>query len=180
VWRSKDHQHQRHYLTLVASGASLFLAPFVVSACSLVLTEHRTDREVLRWPTTQQPVRFVVSFVHSVLQTPVADKYEFRHRNGRWQTYLIEETFQGQGYGLPYSETSPGETFERTADGWRLSMNRLVDPLVQLPLPSQKVRLTMGSATILLADLSRQSMRIELQDCLFDSEYQRTPVGHSG
>lgn len=179
MWRSNHQQHQRHYLTLVASGASLFLAPLVVSACTLVLTEHRTDREVLRWPTTQQPVQFVVSFVHSVLQTPVADKYEFRHRNGRWQSYLIEETFQGQGYGLPYGETSPGETFERTAEGWRLSMNRLIDPLVQLPLPSQKVRLTMGSATILLADLSRQSMRIALQDCLLDTEYRRKPVEHS-
>lgn len=180
MWRSNHQQHLRHYMTQVASGASLFLAPFVVSACSLVLTEHRTDREVLRWPTTQQPVQFVVSFVHSVLQTPVADKYEFRYREGRWQTYLIEETFQGQGYGLPYGETSPGETFERTADGWRLSMNRLVDPLVQLPLPSQKVRLLMGSATVLLSDLSRQSMRIELQDCLLDKENRRKPVEHSG
>jgi len=180
VWRSNHQQYQRHYLTLVASGASLSLAPLVVSACSLVLTEHRTDHEVLRWPATQQPVQFVVSFVHSVLQTPVADKYEFRHHNGRWQSYLIEETFQGQGYGLPYGATSPGETFERTPDGWRLSMNRLIDPLVQLPLPSQKVRLTMGAKTILLADLSRQSMRIELQNCLLDTENRRTPVEHSG
>jgi hypothetical protein len=138
--------------------------PFA-SACDLVLFEHRSGKEVLRWPTSQNPIKFNVSFTHSVLGTPVVDKYEFRSIHGSLKAVLVEEFFEGQGYGLPYGATSPGEKFERTAQGWRLSMNRLVDPLIQLPLPSQNIRLSMGQQSILLGSLSPYSMLITTQRC---------------
>lgn len=137
----------------------------VVAACDLVLTEHRSGKEVLRWHAAHNPVRFEVSFTHSVLGTPVIDRYEFRWDRGQWRTYLTEETHEGQGYGLPYAATSPEEHYERTATGWRLRLNRLVDPLVQLPLPSQNIRLTMQDRSVLLGDLSRRSLLVQLLDC---------------
>lgn len=38
-------------------------------------------------------------------------------------------------------------------------------PLVQLPLPDQKVRLAMQGQSVLLGDLSKKSLLIELRDC---------------
>lgn len=130
-----------------------------------MVSEHRSGKELLRWPANTLPVRFEVSFEHSVLGTPVLDRYEFRWDQGQWRAYLVEEVHQGQGYGLPYGATEPGERYERMADGWRLSLNRLVDPLVQLPLPSQNTQLVMQDKAVLLGDLSKRSLLIELRDC---------------
>ncbi len=162
MWPSKAH-FQGWFLAVI--GASVMLAPVTSVGCDLVVTEHRADREVLRWPINEQPPTFTVSFIHSVLGTAVVDRYEVRPVLGQWKSFLVEETFEGQGYGLPYGETSPGERFERTAQGWRLVMNRLVDPLVQLPLASQNVELRLQNRSVRLADLSRYSMRIEVQGC---------------
>lgn len=136
-----------------------------VQACDLVVSEHRSGKEVLRWPSNTTPVRFEVSFTHSVLGTPVLDRYEFRFERGQWRAYLVEEIHEGQGYGLPYGATESGQQYERVGDGWRLTLNRLVDPLVQLPLPSQNIRLTMQDKSVLFGDLSRRSLLIELRDC---------------
>jgi hypothetical protein len=165
VWRSKPHLQG---LILAVIGASIMLAPMTSASCELVVTEHRSGREVLRWPINEQPPTFTVSFIHSVLNTPVVDRYELRFVQGQWKSFLVEEAFEGQGYGLPYGETSPGERYERTTQGWRLVMNRLVDPLVQLPLASQNVALSMQDRSVRLADLSRHSMRIEAQGCPSD------------
>lgn len=157
----------RPVLSLV--GASLALAPLLVptfaQACDLVISEHRSGQEVLRWPIAKIPMEFEVSFMHSVLGTPVLDRYEFRWHQGQWRAFLVQEVHEGQGYGLPYGATEAGQTYERTAEGWRLTLNRLVDPLVQLPLPSQRVRLAMAGQSVLLGDLSKRSLLIELRDC---------------
>jgi hypothetical protein len=141
------------------------LVPASAQACDLVISEHRSGKEVLRWPANQVPVQFDVSFTHSVLGTPVLDRYEFRWNRSQWQAVLVEEVHEGQGYGLPYGATESGQRYERTDDGWRLTLNRLVDPLVQLPLPSQNIRLAMDGQSVLLGDLSTRSLLIELHDC---------------
>ena len=146
-------------------GASHVLAPFAVHACDLVLAEHRSGKEVLRWPITERPIAFAVSFVHSVLHTPVRDSYEARQTDGRWKLYLVQETHEGQGYGLPYGATADGERYVRTEKGWQLTMNRLIDPLVQLPLPSQNITLHFEGRSALLGDLSTRSILIEVQNC---------------
>ena len=143
----------------------MMLAPAFAQACYLVIREHRSGVEVLRWPADQRPVQFEVSFTHSVLGTPVVDAYEFRWHEGQWRAFLTQETHEGEGYGLPYGATEPGQVYERTAEGWRLFLNRMVDPLVQLPLPDQKVRLAMQGQSVLLGDLSKKSLLIELRDC---------------
>ena len=137
----------------------------LAQACDLVLVEYRSGTEVLRWPVLKQPVQFSVSFTHSVLGTHVIDRYIFRQVDGTLKAFIVEESFEGQGYGLPYGATSPGETFKRTEQGWRLTMNRMIDPLVQLPLPSQNIRLTMDDRSILLGSLSKRSMLITTQHC---------------
>lgn len=162
MWLSKPIGQR---LALAVFGASQVLAPFAVLACDLVLTEHRSGKEVLHWPITERPIEFSVSFVHSVLHTPVRDRYEAKWVDGSWKLYLVEETHEGQGYGLPYGATADGERYVRTEKGWQLTMNRLVDPLVQLPLPSQNVTLHSQGRSVLLGDLSPRSILIEVQDC---------------
>lgn len=162
MWLSKPIGQR---LALALFGASAALAPFVGRACDLVLAEHRSGKELLRWPITQRPIQFSVSFVHSVLSTPVSDRYEARQVDGQWKLYLVQETHEGQGYGLPYGATADGERYVRTEKGWQLTMNRLVDPLVQLPLPSQSVTLHLPGRSVLLGDLSVRSILIEVQDC---------------
>lgn len=137
----------------------------LAQGCELVISEHRSARQLLQWPVTDNLVRFDVSFTHSVLGTPVRDRYEFRWDRGQWRAFLIEEVHEGQGYGLPYGATESGQQYERVGNGWRLTLNRLVDPLVQLPLPSQNIRLTMNGKSVLLGDLSNKSLLIELSDC---------------
>lgn len=154
-----------NFFALSLIGASFALAPLFVQACDLVISEHRSEREVLRWPANESPVQFVISFTHSVLGTRVRDLYEFRWYEGEWRAFLIEEVHAGQGYGLPYGATEAGQRYERIADGWRLTLNRLVNPLVQLPLPSQSTILELRDKSVLLGDLSMRSLLIELSDC---------------
>lgn len=155
----------RFFVTLLCGWfVSMAIHPFA-QACDLVLFEHRSGNEVLRWPVLKQPVKFDVSFTHSVLGTHVVDRYIFRDVEGKLKAFIVEELFEGQGYGLPYGATSSGEKFERTDQGWRLTMNRMIDPLVQLPLPSQNIRLTMGEQSVLLGSLSKRSMLITTQQC---------------
>jgi hypothetical protein len=50
-------------------------------------------------------------FEHSVLGTPVEDRYRFTPRG--WRA-LVEERFDGEGYGLPHA-AGPGERCSATA-----------------------------------------------------------------
>ncbi len=113
----------------------------------------------------ETPVRFSVEFIHSVLGTRVSDSYEMRYADGRWRAHLIEEKFEGQGYGLPYGATEPGQRYERDVHGWRLSLDRIIDPLVQLPLPEQQVDLVWPAGRIRIGSLSQSSVRITLEGC---------------
>jgi len=134
-------------------------------SCELVLAEHRSGRELLRLPFgADVPVAQVV-FTHSVLGTPVTDRYEWRNDSGRWRAHLTEERFEGDGYGLP-NAAAPGETLTRDGNGWRLRLDRVVDPLVVRPLPAQHMRVQVGDRpAVLLGALSQAAVVMHVEHC---------------
>ncbi len=131
-------------------------------ACELRAQEHRSGRELLRASLAGSGVpEMRVSFVHSVLGTPVEDRYQWRA--GTW--VLLEERFEGQGYGLPYAAEA-GERLERTPEGWRLHLERPIEPLVVRPLLAQRMRLTLDDGrTWLLGHLTTQAVELRTEGC---------------
>lgn len=147
---------------LVVSGLAALRA---AQACELVLSEHRSGRALTRLPLNPAQPAADVAFTHSVLGTPVLDRYVWRHSNQGWRAHLVEERFEGEGYGLP-SAAGPGERLLPDGAGWRLLLNRVVDPLVVLPLPAQSMRLVLADAReILLGQLSLKSIEMRAENC---------------
>lgn len=133
--------------------------------CELVLTEHRSARPLVRLALDPALPAARIAFTHSVLGTPVVDHYEWHHDDGRWRAHLVQEHFEGEGYGLPYA-AGPGETMTREGRGWRLHMDRPVHPLVVLPLPSQSMRVLIADRpAVLLGSLSKKSILFRAVDC---------------
>ncbi|MGE0310566.1 MAG: DUF1850 domain-containing protein [Lautropia sp.] len=130
-------------------------------ACELVLSEHRVGVALKRIALPERGgAPFVsIAFEHSVLGTTVVDRYEFRP-----EPWLVEERYDGYGYGLPYA-AQRGERLERLADGWRLTLERKVDPLVVRPLPAQHMRLIVGDTVLVLASLSTHAIAFTVQGC---------------
>jgi len=150
---------------LVLAPGALLLASGAASACELVLSEHRSGRELARLPFGGTPPAARIAFTHSVLGTPVADRYEWRHDGAGWRAHLVEERYEGDGYGLP-NAAARGETLVRAGAGWRLSLDRVVDPLVVLPLPAQRMRVTVGEhPPVLLGSLTRVSVALRVAGC---------------
>ncbi len=138
---------------------ALLLAASSASACQLMLSEHRSGRELARLPLDAVRPTATVSFTHSVLGTPVADRYEWRGG----QAHLLEERFEGDGYGLP-NAAGPGETMTRDGDGWRLSLDRIVHPLVLLPV--QGMRISIGDRPpVVLRSFSSKSVELRVLAC---------------
>lgn len=139
-----------------------------VRGCELRLLEHRSGRELLRLPLDPALPSAEIAFTHSVLGTPVADRYVWRRDEpgrGPWRAHLVEERYVGEGYGLPHA-AAPGERLQRDGDGWRLSLDRVVDPLVVRPLPAQGMRVTVpGRAPVLLGTLSTQAIEMRARGC---------------
>lgn len=133
-------------------------------ACELVLSEHRSGRELLRLPLDAAQLTFEIVFEHSVLGTTVVDRYVPRRDGAAWRAHLVEERFRGEGYGLPHA-AGPGETLQRDGDGWRLVLDRVVDPLVVLPLPAQQMRVRAGGREQLLGELSTRSVALRVSGC---------------
>lgn len=136
------------------AGAS---ASTAAPACSLVVADHRAPRVLARLPLDPASPAMRVAFTHSVLGTPVEDRYVFRHGARGWRAVLVEERWQGEGYGLPIA-AGPGESLVRDESlgpgGWRLTLQREVHPLVVLALPSQQMRVLVdGRAPLLLGNL---------------------------
>ena len=78
---------------------------------------------------------------------------------------LTEERFEGEGYGLP-NAAGPGETLVRDGAGWRLQLDRVVDPLVVLPLPAQQMRVLVDERpAVQLGALSRVSVAMHVERC---------------
>lgn len=171
-------------MTLARRGAVLALAllgPLAGTACELVLSEHRSQRELLRLPLNAAHPRADVAFTHSVLGTPVLDRYGWRADAGRWRAHLLEEQFDGEGYGLA-SAPGPGERLERVQAGGhsfsRLHLDRVVDPLVVRPLPAQQMRVQVpGQPPVLLGHLSDQAIELRAMGCPnpADRTEHRTP-----
>lgn len=134
-------------------------------ACELVMTEHRSGRPLLRLALDPLLPSMSIAFTHSVLGTPVRDRYVWREDPTGPYAELVEERFEGEGYGLPHA-AGPGETLSRDATGWRLQLRRKVDPLVVRPLPSQRMRVQVaGHPELLLGALSADSIHFQAQGC---------------
>ena len=134
-------------------------------ACELVLSEHRSARELARLPLVSALPAAQIAFTHSVLGTPVSDRYVWRSHGNEWRAHLIEERFEGAGYGLPYM-AGPGEALTRDGEAWRLQLDRVVHPLVVLPLPSQQMRVVVGDRpAVHLGVLSATSIQMRVVNC---------------
>ena len=130
------------------------------AACELVLLAHRSGAELQRLPLDARAPQVQIAFVHSVLGTPVVDHYRFTP-----QARLVQEQFDGQGYGLPHA-AGPGEQLQRDGTGWRLLLSRPVHPLVVRPLPQLRMRLLLAGREWPLADFSpQQAIELQAQGC---------------
>jgi hypothetical protein len=148
-----------HAATLAACLAGLCAAAPARAGCELVLSDHRSGTELQRLPLDPQVPELRIAFVHSVLGTPVIDRYRFTP-----QARLVEERFEGEGYGLPYA-AGPGETLARSGAGWRLQLDRPVHPLVVRPLPQQRMRLLLPHREWLLGEISTRAIEFQAQGC---------------
>ncbi|MDP3520471.1 MAG: DUF1850 domain-containing protein [Hydrogenophaga sp.] len=159
----------RRSAALALALALVLCGPLAANACELVFSEHRSQRELLRLPLRATEPRADVAFTHSVLGTPVLDRYVWRAGTPGWRAHLVEEQFDGEGYGLP-SAPGPGERLERVLAGGRsfsrLTLDRVVDPLVVRPLPAQQMRVQVaGQAPVLLGHLSDQAIELRAKGC---------------
>lgn len=143
----------------LAALAAASLVCLSAPACELVLSEHRSGVELLALPLDAADPQARIAFEHSVLGTTVIDRYRFTPT-----AWLVEERFDGQGYGLPHA-AGPGETLLRDGSGWLLRTQRSVDPLVVRPLPQQRMRLQLGARQWLLATLSAQAIELTVRGC---------------
>ena len=154
---------------LAGGRAALLLSTLLcsaASACELILSEHRSGRELTRVPLAAKAPAARIAFTHSVLGTPVVDHYVWRHSQQGWRAHLVQEQFEGEGYGLP-SAAGPGETLVRDGQGWRLRLDRLVHPLVVRPLPAQKMRLQVETRPdLLLGSLSQSAIELRTVHCM--------------
>ena len=145
--------------------ACALLASAAAPACTLVLAEHRSGLELARLPLDPTAPALRIAFNHSVLGTEVEDHYRLRRDAAGWRAHLVEERGAGEGYGLPYS-AGPGETLVRDGEGWRLTLDRPVHPLVVRPLPAQRMRVLVGGqAPLPLGSLSRHAIELIAQGC---------------
>jgi hypothetical protein len=142
------------------AGALLMATAAPLSAaCELVLTEHRSGHELRRLNLDTAQPSVTIAFEHSVLGTTVFDRYVFRPT-----AVLVEERFEGMGYGLPHAADA-GEHLVRDGERWRLELQRPVQPLVVRPLPEQNMRLLLDPAPLRLADLSAQAIELTVRGC---------------
>jgi hypothetical protein len=150
-------------------AATAVLASYAPArACELVLTEHRSGQPLQRLALPAGVLR--IAFEHSVLGTTVVDRYQFEASGAGgmgdegMQAVLTEERFEGQGYGLPHT-AGPGERLVREGDGWRLTLRRVVHPLVVRPLPAQRMRLLLDGLELPLAGWSQQAIELRADGC---------------
>jgi len=128
--------------------------------CELRLSEHRSGRELKRLPLDRRAPEIRIAFEHSVLGTTVIDRYRFTPA-----PVLVEEEFEGEGYGLP-AAPGPGERLERLGPSrMRLSLHRPVDPLVVRALAGPRMRLLLPQGDLLLASLGAPAVALEAVGC---------------
>jgi hypothetical protein len=128
-------------------------------ACELLLRDARSGRELQRLPLDPQTPEIRIAFEHSVLGTTVIDRYRFTPA-----PVLIEEEFEGEGYGLP-AAPGPGERLERIGSRMRLTLTRPVEPLVVRALREPRMRLLRPQGDVLLAELGAPSVALQATGC---------------
>jgi hypothetical protein len=149
----------RLHAARAACGLVLLTAGAAAHACEAVLREHRSGVELLRLPLEAAAPELRIAFEHSVLGTTVVDRYRFTP-----MPRLVEERFSGEGYGLPHA-AGPGERLERDGAGWRLVLDRAVNPLVVRPLPQQRMRIVLAGRELVLASLGARAVEITALGC---------------
>jgi len=140
-----------------AAASACVLLATAAQGCELVLREHRSERVLQRIALPEPGVR--IAFEHSVLGTTVIDRYVFRPH-----AVLVEEQFDGSGYGLPHA-AAPGERLTHDSNGSRLELERVVQPLVVRPLPAQGMRLLLSSGPLLLSELTTLAIELRAVGC---------------
>jgi hypothetical protein len=130
-----------------------------LGTCELRLSDARSGRELIRLPLPAQDPQIQIAFEHSVLGTTVIDRYRFTPT-----PVLIEEEFEGDGYGLP-SMAGPGESLEVKGSRKRLLLWRTVDPLVVRALREQRMRVLLPQGDLLLSSLGAPAVLFEAQSC---------------
>ncbi len=128
-------------------------------ACELRLTDHRSGRELRRLPLDPLVPEIRIAFEHSVLGTTVVDRYRFTPA-----AVLVEEEFEGEGYGLP-AAPGPGERLERVGARQRLILSRAVDPLVVRPAGVARTRVLHPAGEVILASLGASSVAFDAVGC---------------
>lgn len=159
----------RRVAALGAAAAAALCAHAPSSACRLVLAEHRTGQVLAHLPLPPAAPGLRIAFTHSVLGTPVEDRYVFRHGRDGWHAVLVEERWQGEGYGLPHA-AEPGQRLEPDPsfgpDGRRLTLQRVVQPLVVRPLPAQDMRVLVdGQPPLRLGSLAARAVHLQAEHC---------------
>lgn len=104
-----------------------------------------------------------MSFRHSVHGTEVVDRYQVR--NGR--VVLVEESFEGEGYGLP-SSLQPGERISVQGDRTTLHTAREVTPLAVRASRAQRTTVHVDAPyarTLILAELGEIGVRFDPSGC---------------
>ena len=154
------------HIALAVCVLPLATAAIAATGCELVLSEYRTDRVLARLALDPERPAARIAFTHSVLGTPVVDYYEWRpSADGSWRAHMVQEHYEGDGYGLP-NAAAAGERLVRDGEGWRLYLDRIVHPLVVLPLPAQSMRVIIGARpAVLLGSLSNQSIAMRAESC---------------
>lgn len=149
-------------------GAALALALMGVAAaetvaptplCELEVRDARSGQLIERFALDPHQPQAAIAFEHSVLGTTVVDRYRFTPR-----AVLVEESFEGQGYGLPAS-AGPGEQLLREGSRMRLLLSRPVHPLVVRASVSQQTRLLLPQGQYLLAQWGVSSLALEAKGC---------------
>lgn len=147
-------------VTTAAPNTGQAFASSFASACELLVSEHRSGRELARLPLARHAPEIRIAFEHSVLGTTVVDRYRFMPG-----PVLVEEEFEGQGYGLP-SAPGPGERLERLGlSRMRLTLARPVDPLVVRAVAGPRMRLLMPQGELLLASLGAAAVSLKAVGC---------------
>jgi hypothetical protein len=151
-----------------APAAAALLMTLPAAACELVLSAHPEGRDLARAPLDAAAPALRVAFTHSVLGTPVEDHYRFRPDASGWRAHLVQERFEGEGYGLPYA-AAEGERLERAGAGWRLLTDRVVEPLVVRALAAQRMRVLLADGRVLpLATLGAPAVAMRVEHCAPD------------
>jgi hypothetical protein len=124
----------------VALASSLFASLAHGGCLAIAAHPEGASLALLNAPT------FAVGYVHSVTRTPVEERYALRG------DAIVQSSmrFVEHGPGLP-TESDAGYAFERTPQGFAVTMDRTFERIVMRVAGAQSPRLTAGDLEVDLA-----------------------------